>query len=125
LAAHTCLFPASNKCLANPPIPHPNSLISITGTFYSETVPDKAGIKHLLLKPDACCLELISETILTAAIVVYYSADIIKENNEIVVDHPEATPNYLALLTHNGLKEGCICSLMHNMSIQKGLVKNA
>jgi hypothetical protein len=33
-----------------------------------------------------CCLELISETILTAVIVVYYSANIVKENDEIVVD---------------------------------------
>lgn len=36
------------------------------------------------------------------------------------------------MLTHNGvpshqldLKEGCICSLMRNMSVQNGLVKNA
>jgi hypothetical protein len=83
-------------------------------------------------EPGACCLKLISETTLTVAIVVYYSADIVKENDEIVVDHPQATPDYLALLTHNGipfhelkLKEGCICSLMRNMSVQKGLVKNA
>lgn len=55
-----------------------------------------------------------------------------KENNDVVVDHPAATPDYLALLTHNGipahelrLKPGCICSLMRNMSVQKGLVKNA
>lgn len=64
--------------------------------------------------------------------VSYYSADIVKENNEIIDDHPEATPDYLTLLTHNGipahelrLKEGCVCSLMRNMSVQKGLVKNA
>jgi len=54
-------------------------------------------------EPGACCLELILETILTAAIVTYYSADIIKENDEIVVGRPKATPDCLALLTHNGI----------------------
>jgi hypothetical protein len=72
------------------------------------------------------------ESSLTALIVSYYSADIIKENDEIISDHPEATPDYLAMLTQNGipahqlrLKEGCICSLMRNMSVRHGLVKNA
>lgn len=62
----------------------------------------------------------------------YFSADIVKENDEVIVDHPQATPDYLALLTQTGipahelrLKEGCICSLMRNMSVRKGLVKNA
>jgi hypothetical protein len=43
-----------------------------------------------------------------------------------------ASPDHLALLTHNGvpphllhLKKGCVCSLMRNMSVKKGLVKNA
>jgi hypothetical protein len=61
----------------------------------------------------------------------YYSSDVIKEDSDND-DHPDYTPDYLALLTHNGipahellLKEGCICSLMRNMSISKGLVKNA
>ena len=47
-------------------------------------------------------------------------------------DHPEATPDYLAMLTQNGipvhwlqLKEGCICLLICNMSVWHGLVKNA
>jgi hypothetical protein len=72
------------------------------------------------------------ESSLTALIVSYYSADIVKENDEIISDHPEATPDYLAMLTQNGipahqlrLKEGCICSLMRNMSVRHGLVKNA
>jgi hypothetical protein len=41
------------------------------------------------------------------------------------------TPDFLAILSQNGipkhelhLKQGCICSLMRNMSVQKGLVKN-
>jgi hypothetical protein len=62
----------------------------------------------------------------------YYSADIVKENDEIVLDHPHASPDFLSLINHNGvpshelqLKEGCICSMMRNMSIRKGLVKNA
>jgi hypothetical protein len=48
----------------------------------------------------------------------------------LTADHPEATPDFLATLSQNGipkhelrLKEGWICSLMRN--IQKGLVKNA
>jgi hypothetical protein len=72
------------------------------------------------------------ESSLTALIVSYYSADIVKENDEIISNHPEATPDYLAMLTQNGipahqlrLKEGCICSLMRNMSVRHGLVKNA
>jgi hypothetical protein len=31
---------------------------------------------------------------------------IAKENDKIVVDHPKTTPNYLALLTHNGIPLG-------------------
>ena len=55
-----------------------------------------------------------------------------KENDTIVFNHTQATPDYLAILTQNGLplhelkpKQGCICSIMRNMSVQKGLVKNA
>ena len=54
------------------------------------------------------------------------------KNDKIISNHPEATPDYLTMLTQNGipvhqlqLKEGCICSLMRNMSVQHGLVKNA
>lgn len=71
-------------------------------------------------------------TAINKTVARYFSADIVKENNEEVYDHPEATPDYLAMLTQNGvpahqldLKEGCICSLMRNMSVQRGLVKNA
>jgi hypothetical protein len=42
------------------------------------------------------------------------------------------TPDFLALLTHSGvppheltLKPGAICTIMRNMSIEKGLVKNS
>ena len=49
----------------------------------------------------------------------------------MVFDHTQAMPDYLAILTQNGvplhelkLKQGCICSIMRNMSVQKGLVKN-
>ena len=62
----------------------------------------------------------------------YYSCDVVKEDSDHDEDRPDFTPDYLALLTHNGipshellLKEGCICSLMCNMSVPKGLVKNA
>ena len=55
-----------------------------------------------------------------------------KENDTIIFDHTQATPDYLAILTQNGvplhelnLKQGCICSIMRNMLVQKGLVKNA
>lgn len=58
----------------------------------------------------------------------YYSANIIKEND----DNDDYNPDFLSLLTHNGvplhdleLKVGAICSLMRNMSVKKGLVKNA
>jgi hypothetical protein len=57
----------------------------------------------------------------------YYSANVVKEN-----ENNETDPDFLPLLTHNGiplhhlrLKTGSICSLMRNMSVKKGLVKNA
>ncbi len=47
-------------------------------------------------------------------------------------EHPELTPDFLALLTQNGvpphkllLKEGSVCLLMRNLSVRKCLVKNA
>ena len=55
-----------------------------------------------------------------------------KENDTIIFDHTQATPDYLVILTQNGvpphelkLKQGCICLIMRNMSVEKGLVKNA
>jgi len=55
-----------------------------------------------------------------------------KEDSQLIEDHSEVTPDFLAILSQNGipkhelhLKQGCICSLMHNMSVQKELVKNA
>jgi hypothetical protein len=57
----------------------------------------------------------------------YYSANVIKES-----ENNDTDPDFLPLLTHNGiplhhlrLKTGAICSLMRNMSVKKGLVKNA
>lgn len=51
----------------------------------------------------------------------------IKENEQ-----HETDPDFLSLINHNGiplhhlrLKVGAICSLMRNMSVKKGLVKNA
>lgn len=48
------------------------------------------------------------------------------------MDHPDASPDYLSMVTSAGvpphelhLKHGCVCSLMRNMAIEKGLVKNA
>ncbi|CAG8496235.1 7053_t:CDS:2 [Cetraspora pellucida] len=61
----------------------------------------------------------------------YFSNDTIKENDDFLNDHLFATPDYLAHLTHPGipnhelkLKVGAICSIMRNISIDKGLVKN-
>lgn len=61
---------------------------------------------------------------------MFYSADTIKEDSEAPGD--EMTPDFLALQTQNGvpphllrLKRGCVCSIMRNMSVRKGLVKNA
>ena len=60
----------------------------------------------------------------------YYSADHVKEDTDQGDD--ALTPDYLAVLTHNGvpphflrLKKGCVCTIMRNMSVRKGLVKNA
>ena len=61
---------------------------------------------------------------------LFYSADSIKEDSE--APDEDISPDFLALQTHNGvpphilrLKKGCICSIMRNMSVRKGLVKNA
>jgi PIF1-like helicase len=119
------LYPPDILC--DPPKCLKRALLSLKNMYVDEF--NNHVLDILPGEPGACCLELISETILTAAIVVYYSADIVKENDEIVVDHPEATPDYLAMLTHNGipfyelkLKEGCICSLMCNMSVSVATV---
>jgi hypothetical protein len=55
---------------------------------------------------------------------------VVKENEDS--EEQEVTPDYLAVLTHNGvpphvlrLKKGCVCSLMRNLSVRNGLVKNA
>ncbi|KAH9984950.1 hypothetical protein BJV77DRAFT_952192 [Russula vinacea] len=61
---------------------------------------------------------------------MFYSADSIKEDSEAPDD--DLSPDYLSLQTHNGVpphllrvKTGCICSIMRNLSVRKGLVKNA
>jgi ATP-dependent DNA helicase PIF1 len=62
---------------------------------------------------------------------MYFSADSLKED-ESSEQPPDNILDYLTQLTHNGtpphalrLKKGSICTLMRNMSIRKGLVKNA
>jgi hypothetical protein len=64
--------------------------------------------------------------------VTYFSSNFIKENEEMTIANNSLSPDHLALLTHNGvpphllrLKKGCVCTLMRNMSVKKGLVKNA
>jgi hypothetical protein len=54
----------------------------------------------------------------------------VKEDNDLSND--ELSPDYLANLSHNGvpphvlrLKRGCVCTVMRNLSVRKGLVKNA
>jgi PIF1-like helicase/Helitron helicase-like domain at N-terminus len=63
----------------------------------------------------------------------YYSFDSIKEgSNPPPALNGELLQDYLALFTEPGipnheleLKEGCICTIQRNLSIEKGLVKNA
>ncbi|CAG8816580.1 7920_t:CDS:2 [Gigaspora margarita] len=61
----------------------------------------------------------------------YFSYDVVRENDEIINDHPVATPDYLTQLTHPGipnhkihLKISAVCSVMRNISVEKELVKN-
>ena len=63
-------------------------------------------------------------------LVLFYITDSVKEDIDIEAD--EATPDLFALRTHNGvpphllhLKLESVCNLMHNLCVQKGLVKNA
>jgi hypothetical protein len=67
--------------------------------------------------------------LITSMTDVFYSADTIKEDD---VRQDEATPDFLSLQMHNGvpahvlrLKRGCVCTVMRNLSVRKGLVKNS
>jgi hypothetical protein len=58
-----------------------------------------------------------------------FNTDYIKEDTDDSAN--KATSDYLASLTQNGvpphaftLKQDCICTIMRNLSVQKGLVKN-
>jgi hypothetical protein len=124
------LFP--HRVLADPPACLQRALLSPKNSYVDEfntkildILPGEEG-QFLLL-----CLK-IEFVLMMFHTVVYYSADIVKEDNQLIEDHPEVTPDFLAILSQNGipkhelhLKQGCICSLMRNMSVQKGLVKNA
>lgn len=126
--AVTFLYPPEvlrdpSKCLAR-------ALLSPKNIFVDEF---NEMILDILPGPEGNALENSSTLRHTnRSTVRYYSADIVKENNEVILDHPQGTPDYLAMLKQTGipshelrLKEGCICSLMRNMSVRKGLVKNA
>lgn len=65
-------------------------------------------------------------------IVLFSSFDSMKESADLVEEMQEGMLEYLHLLNENGvppsilkLKTGCICSIMRNLSVEKGLVKNA
>ena len=62
----------------------------------------------------------------------YFSSDSVVEAEQSPLRGPEETPEYLALLSHPGvpphrldLKVDCICAIQHNLSVEKGLVRNA
>jgi hypothetical protein len=64
----------------------------------------------------------------------FYAYDQVKafDDGQVILDHPVATADYLALLRHPGvpnhelqLKVGAVCILTQNLSVRKGLVKNA
>ena len=74
--------------------------------------------------------------LIDGAVHTYYSFDSIKEDDCAQTSRgPRAPPEmmeYLAMATESGipphelrLKEGCLCSLMRNISVDLGLVKNA
>ena len=72
-----------------------------------------------------------SQALISCTTESYYSANFIKEDNHIILDN-NAGLNFLSLINHNGvplhhlrLKVGAVCTLMRNMSVKKGLVKNA
>lgn len=62
----------------------------------------------------------------------YFSSDASKEVDQPPPDAPEQTPDYLVILTHPhtpphrlDLKVNAICAVQRNMSVEKGLVRNA
>ncbi|KAG1809214.1 hypothetical protein EV424DRAFT_175541 [Suillus variegatus] len=62
----------------------------------------------------------------------YLSSDILKEADHPPFDAPEQTPDYLAMLTAPGvpphrldLKIDRICAIQCNLSVEKGLMRNA
>lgn len=59
-------------------------------------------------------------------------SDILKEADHAPIDVPEQTPDYLAMPSAPGvpphrldLKLDCICAIQRNLSMEKGLVRNA
>ena len=50
LAAITCYFPPSNKCFSHITAPRSKAIVSISGLFYTDTVVDDTGFKHLFLE---------------------------------------------------------------------------
>lgn len=61
----------------------------------------------------------------------YFSSDYIKEDDGTLKTPSPETAEFLALATEPGipahtlkLKPGCLCSIMRNLSIEQGLVKN-
>ena len=61
-----------------------------------------------------------------------YSLEALKEGDNVPLNAPEQTPNYLTILWHPGvsphqlnLKVNAICTLHWNLSVEKGLVHNA
>lgn len=62
----------------------------------------------------------------------YFSSDVLKEADQAPPDAPEQTPDYLAMLSHPNtpphrldLKVNAICAVQRNISVEKGLVRNA
>jgi len=91
-------------------------------------------LKRAFLTPLNAHVDEFNEKILQqlpGALESYYSADIsIKEQNHTILNE-DARMEFLGLVNHNGvpphhlkLKVGAVCTLMRNMSVKNGLVKN-
>ena len=67
------------------------------------------------------CVIIVLKQLINFITVTFYAYDQVRtlDDNDLVIDHPIATADYLALLRHPGipnhelqLKEGAICILM-------------
>jgi hypothetical protein len=115
-------FAATEECIWNSILSPLNFYVDMFNESMLEHLPNEQGTHYARIST----LPYYWPT------VTYYSFDTIKEDETPVpADHPATTMDFLSLQRESGipaqelsLKEGCICTIMRNLDINEGLVKN-